>query len=88
MIEWNEGLSLGVKAIDNDHKKLLDIINKLTLAINNDESYKYIESVFDDLEKYALEHFTREEQLLRKCNCKDVEDHINSMRVLLKKYLK
>jgi diguanylate cyclase (GGDEF)-like protein/hemerythrin-like metal-binding protein len=85
MIEWNEGLSLGVKAIDNDHKKLLDIINKLTLAINNDESYKYIESVFDDLEKYALEHFTREEQLLKKCNCKDVEDHIKQHESFTKK---
>nr|WP_321267869.1 bacteriohemerythrin [uncultured Sulfurimonas sp.] len=76
MIEWNEGLSLGVKIIDKDHKKLLDIINKLTLAINNGEAPKFIESIFDDLKNYAAEHFQREEALLKKCNCDDVEEHM------------
>jgi diguanylate cyclase (GGDEF)-like protein/hemerythrin-like metal-binding protein len=80
MVEWNEGLSLGVKALDDDHKNLLNIINKLSLAISNDEAQNFIESIFEDLHNYAIDHFHREEELLKKCNCKKLDEHIKQHR--------
>ncbi|WP_372999967.1 bacteriohemerythrin [Sulfurimonas sp.] len=80
MVEWNEGLSLGVKSLDDDHKNLLNIINKLALAINNDEAQKFIDSIFEDLQNYAIDHFRREEELLKKCNCKKLDQHIKQHR--------
>ena len=35
MIQWNDGLNLGVKALDDDHKKILLITNNLSEAISN-----------------------------------------------------
>lgn len=80
MIEWNEGLTLGVKVLDDDHKNLLNIINKLSLAISNDEAPKFIESIFEDLENYAISHFHREEELLKKCNYEKLDEHIKQHR--------
>lgn len=85
MVKWNEGLNLGVKAIDDDHKKLLDIINKLSFAISNDEAQKFIESIFDELQNYAIDHFRREEKLLKKCECQKLDEHIEQHRIFSKK---
>ena len=80
MVEWNEGLSLGVKTLDDDHKNLLNIINKLSLAISNDEAQKFIESIFEELQNYAIGHFRREEELLKECNCDKLAEHIKQHR--------
>ncbi|WP_294964760.1 bacteriohemerythrin [Sulfurimonas sp.] len=77
MIEWNEGFAIGVKAIDDDHKNLLNIINKLSLAINNNKAQKYIEKNFDDLQDYAVDHFRREEIYIKKrCTSTQIVNHI------------
>ena len=76
MIEWNDGLSLGVKSIDDDHKKLLAIINELSLAVSNDRAKDIIEDIFQKLEKYAVEHFHKEESLLKKSDFEDLAEHI------------
>jgi len=78
MIKWNDGLNLGVKALDDDHKKLLDIINSLSLSLDIKKSQDLIDSTFSNLENYALEHFKREEELLKKCNYKYLDKHIQS----------
>ena len=76
MIEWNDGLSLGVKVIDDDHKKLLSIIDELSIAINSNKTKEVINDIFDDLEKYVIEHFHREESFLRQHNLSQLDDHI------------
>ncbi len=75
MINWNDGLSVGVKSIDDDHKKLLEIINTLSQAIERDEELPFYESIFSDLEKYVSIHFLREEALMKKCKHDDYEKH-------------
>ncbi|MDD2448117.1 MAG: bacteriohemerythrin [Sulfurimonas sp.] len=85
MIQWHEGLSLGVKAIDDDHKKLLNIINTLSDAIKDGNTQEVIDKTFKDLQKYVLEHFHREEALLKKCNYEDIKEHMAQHREFGKK---
>lgn len=33
---WNEGMSVGIEAIDNDHKKIISIIDAISEAIDNE----------------------------------------------------
>lgn len=80
MIQWHEGLSLGVKALDDDHKKLLHIINKLSDAIKDGNSEEILHEIFEDLHKYVIVHFDREEALLKKCGCEDINEHIAQHR--------
>ena len=79
-LEWNEGLSVGVEAIDNDHKTLLSLINKVSHAIENRQEAAVIEDVFDQLEHYVIGHFSREEKLMHDSHYRDVQGHIKRHR--------
>lgn len=75
-IIWNNGMNLGVKAIDDDHKRLLDTINELYDAINSNNEKNVLNKIFDTLEEYIKEHFTREENLMRECDYERLDEHI------------
>jgi two-component system, cell cycle response regulator len=75
-VDWNDGMSVGVDAIDNDHKRLLNTINRLYLAIDNSATEVELELIFSELENYVVEHFVREEALLRKCHYEGLDEHI------------
>ncbi|QFR50022.1 diguanylate cyclase [Sulfurimonas lithotrophica] len=76
MIEWNEGLNLGIKTLDNDHKQLLHIVSKLSKAIDANETIDVIENIFNELEDCTDKHFKKEEDYLKDCNCRDLDKHI------------
>ncbi|MDO8453910.1 MAG: bacteriohemerythrin, partial [Sulfurimonas sp.] len=75
MIEWNDGLSVGVEVLDNDHKKLLDIINQLSEAIDANASENVLDIIFKDLEEYALIHFAQEESYIKQCSQNTLSGH-------------
>lgn len=74
-IEWNDGMSVGVESIDEDHKTLLLLINEINEAINNGSTHLLIIDIFEKLEKYVKRHFSKEELLLEKCNYGSLEEH-------------
>lgn len=77
LIKWNEEtLSVGVELIDNQHKMLIHIINKLADAIENNEGLHVIESIFSQLIDYTQYHFNTEETYFFRLNNSDTELHI------------
>ena len=40
MISWTENLSVGIKEIDDQHKKFLELVNKLHTAVKEKKSVK------------------------------------------------
>ena len=83
--KWDEGLSVGVDAIDNDHKMLLSIIADLSDAIEENHESDVIKDVFLKLESYVQLHFKREEGLMRQCGYQDLEAHISSHQQFIQK---
>jgi len=79
-LEWNDAMSTGVEAIDNDHKELISLIIKLSKSIDNNKSRGDIETVFSELENYIVQHFSREEAFMRKCQYSELESHIKLHR--------
>ena len=75
MIIWNEGLSIGVKTLDDDHKKFLEIINSFSEAIEQEATPDVFETMFSDLEEYVIIHFQKEEVLLKKCRYEGLSEH-------------
>jgi len=63
---WTEAMSVGVPALDADHRCLVRIINLLNEAQGNDTG-RVIEIVMDTLAAYARFHFAREEQVMSAC---------------------
>lgn len=83
--KWDEGLSVGVDEIDNDHKMLLSIIADLSDAIEENHESDVIKDVLVKLESYVQLHFKREEALMRQCGYQDLDTHISSHQQFIQK---
>jgi hemerythrin len=64
---WNSSLEVGVAAIDNDHKHLIELVLRLAEASRRNADAEEIWEVLQALEEYTRDHFAREEELMRKC---------------------
>ena len=62
IIGWSEKISVGVKVLDDDHKRIIDIINKLYGDYEQGCDNDTIGCVIGDLLNYADEHFERAAQ--------------------------
>ncbi len=69
-------MSVGVEAIDNDHKNLLKTINEINDAIAEERAVETIGEIFERLERYVVEHFEREERMMEQAGFVELEEHI------------
>jgi len=74
-IKWKNSFSVGIDIIDEDHKKLLGMINQLQTAAHYQTDDSLIESTLNELIDYTKYHFSREEQLMKNNNYPDYEAH-------------
>ncbi len=65
--QWSKEMSVGVAAIDSDHKCLIRIIDLLHDIRDHEDSRRMIETVLDTLLVYGRHHFAREERVLAAC---------------------
>ena len=61
MIEWNDKYSVNISLIDEQHKKLFEIINKAVIAKKHRNVTKNVLGILDEMTEYALKHFETEE---------------------------
>ncbi len=59
---WDNSFSVGIDSIDTQHKKLMDIINRVHDAMTMGKTSDIIEKVFKELIDYTHEHFSFEEK--------------------------
>ncbi len=69
---WKSEYSVGVAELDNQHKQLMSIINKL--STDKCDSAMMI-WVFEELEAYTKEHFVAEEKMLKKAGYPELYEH-------------
>jgi len=74
-IKWAENMNTGIEKIDSQHKKLVEWINLLDLAIINNFNKDTINMVFMELSNYCNYHFSMEEMLMEKANYPGLEEH-------------
>jgi len=72
---WTRDLSVGVEVLDDDHKKLIGIINQLHFGITAGHDRKVLEAVLDELVDYTIFHFSREEEMLLKAGYPAIPAH-------------
>lgn len=71
---WHDFLEIGVDFIDDDHKKLLEIMVDTKYAIEKGDNNKCI-ILLTSLLKEAKEHFSREEKYLLEVKYPNLEKH-------------
>lgn len=68
-IQWNSSYSVGYAYIDNQHKKLIDIVNRFYDDIKQGQGQAIPYTVLNNLVSYAEEHFRDEEVAMEKADC-------------------
>jgi len=74
-VEWKDEYSVGIDSIDQQHKKLLDLINQLQTAVDYSTSGEFEHEALDQLVDYTKTHFTYEEDLMEANGYPDFEPH-------------
>jgi len=65
-IEWNDSYSVGVKEMDDQHKKLVAMVNQLHDAMKAGQASKEAPAILKSLVDYTHYHFEAEEKMLDK----------------------
>ncbi len=75
MIKWDNKYSVNVSMIDEEHKKLIDIVDKATFLQKYDDSPRAISEILVEMTAYALEHFKTEETHMINFKYYDYKSH-------------
>lgn len=86
-IEWNRNFEVKVASIDEQHKKLVAMINSLVDATPEERKSEAAHKVLWDLVDYVKVHFAYEEKLMHTHNYPGIEAHKAMHKELVKKAL-
>lgn len=62
LIKWNQRLSVGVDKFDQEHQKLVELLNKLSDAMQAGRGPDVLGDILDEVLAYTASHFKHEEQ--------------------------
>ena len=86
--EWIEKYSVGVKEIDRQHQHFFEIVNeiiKMTGQEQENVSAQDLLPKITGLSDYAVYHFTTEENIFKRYDYPDAEEHISAHNIYREK---
>jgi hemerythrin-like metal-binding protein len=89
-VEWKqETFGCGIRRIDFQHRRLVELINELYEAMVEGRAEKIISHIINELAKYTKYHFSTEEEYMKKYGYPtgDAEFHIKEHRNFVVKVL-
>jgi len=72
---WSQNLSIGVEAMDEQHKRLLELLNQLHDSLETGDNHETLAGVLDGLAQYTQVHFSAEEELMSQHGYPDLPAH-------------
>ncbi len=75
LMEWTERLSVGIEQFDQEHKRLVAMVNELFDAVQAGRGKEALGAILDNLIDYTKTHFANEEHFLEKNGYPDLEAH-------------
>ena len=85
LFNWNHSFSVGLEEIDNQHQKLISIVNQLETAVDEGKERQHLTSILKDLSDYTSYHFRDEEALMKRHDYPDLQSHHEEHEDLLSK---
>lgn len=74
-IVWKDEYSVGIKSLDDDHKRLIYLLNQFKTAYDYDTSAEFERQTLEQLVEYTRFHFTREEGMMEDAGYEGIEEH-------------
>lgn len=87
LITWSDTLSVKVKQFDDQHKKLVDMVNQLFDAMKTGKGSQVMGDILKQLIAYTQTHFAAEERLLKQYAYPDFEAHKKEHNTLVMQVL-
>ena len=85
LINWSDSLSVNVKEIDLQHRKLIDMINELNEAMRIGKGKDSLGQILKGLISYTATHFRQEERYFDKYGYPDTVNHKKEHVAFVKK---
>jgi hemerythrin-like metal-binding protein len=82
---WDQNYNTGVDVIDNDHRKLVELINDLYEAMQDGTGGALLLPIFSALKHYTESHFSREESLMIQHSIPGLDEHCREHQIMVDK---
>ncbi|HNI26578.1 MAG TPA: bacteriohemerythrin, partial [Leptospiraceae bacterium] len=87
LIQWDDTLSVNVDELNEQHKKLIEILNLLYTSTHENKSREVLTEILNSLIQYTVVHFETEEKLMAKTKYPGMEEHIREHELLKQQVL-
>ncbi|MBF0271633.1 MAG: bacteriohemerythrin [Magnetococcales bacterium] len=87
LVTWNSSLYLGIAQLDEDHRVLVEMINRIYHAIKTGQGQAQVNTILDGLIDYTATHFKREEVLFTQHDYPDRAEHLQKHAKLVNEVL-
>ena len=87
LMEWNDKLSVGIQQFDNEHKRLVLMLNDLHDSSQVGKGKEVLGKILDGLITYTKTHFANEERYMQQHNYPDFKVHKAEHDALAKQVL-
>ena len=74
--KWKDEYSVGIQKIDDQHKKLVEIINDFYTAFTENKTKEKMGDILNLLTDYTQYHFTTEEQYFIDSGYQETKEHV------------
>ncbi len=72
---WTDDLTVGNQAVDDQHKKIIDLINRYHDTLEQKGTRSALVADFKAIADYAIRHFRDEEAQMERCRYPQLERH-------------
>lgn len=86
-LDWEDRFSIGIESMDEQHRKLLALINEVYDAMKEGKGKEKSGAVLRSLFEYTETHFASEESFLQKQGYPELQTHIEKHRSMTRKVL-
>jgi len=85
IMKWSEDLSVQVSEIDQQHQRLIDLINQLHEAMLQKQGKQVVSKIIDELAAYTVYHFQTEEKYMQQFKYSGLLSHKNEHDTFVQK---
>lgn len=86
LMEWNESLDIHVDPMNDQHKVILNLINKIFDMNEQNQSMNDIIKVVNELGAYTVKHFKQEEEYMESIQYPQLEVHKGVHKNMLERF--
>lgn len=76
VLTWDESYAVGVELLDQQHKILIQLINRFDNAAKAQADTAELTNIFSQVLDYTTTHFTMEELMMKQAKYPDLENHM------------